>query len=295
MSRKNHNARPNINASAQQKAIHVKLSNTDSTRIRMLNEHCGVEFDTLYSTMIESDTSYQRDIKMNRVNKIVENFDPRLVNPLKISFREGHYYVFDGAHTLAALKKIHKFENFPVMCMIFHGLTYADEAYLFALQRGESQDVASAARIKALIISGDAAAIDFEKRVTDVGFKIAYKSSSAMNTMGCVDKMWRKYNEDPEIFSEALSLLKACWHGEHWSLAANIFGGIFVFLKACKKNYSRDRFIKSMEKADPRTLAKNRSDIGSMDSRYAFAMIKLYNKGSKKGSLNPYMLYDEVA
>lgn len=296
MSRKNHNARSikyQPRQSAQVKQVQVKLGEMDNTPIRMLDEKCGFEFGTLSSTMIETDTSYQRDLDKERIEKIIDSFDPRLVNPLKVSFRDGHYWVFDGAHTLAVLKKINKFENFPVTCMIFHGLDIGDEAYLFALQRGESKAVASAYRIKALVKSGNPAAVDFAKRIKDAGFRIAYKGSSSINAISCVDKLWRKYNEDPETFSEALSLLRDCWHGEHWSLAANVFGGTFVFLKNFGKKYDRARFVKNLSKVgDVIVIEKKMSSIGVKDSRYAFAMAQIYNKGSRKDLLNAYAMYD---
>ena len=34
--------------------------------------------------------TYQRELRVNRVRKIVAKFDPRLVNPPKVSYRNGH-------------------------------------------------------------------------------------------------------------------------------------------------------------------------------------------------------------
>ena len=141
MSRKNRNARRQANKPLNPHAVQMAMDTSPAAdkncaAVRMLDEKCGYEFTRLPSIMLESDTSYQRPIDLKRVQRIVENFDARLVNPLKVSEREGHYYVFDGAHTLAALKEIKKFDNFMVDVMLFHGLAYEDEAYLFALQRG---------------------------------------------------------------------------------------------------------------------------------------------------------------
>ena len=48
--------------------------------------------------------SYQRELNIHRVRKIAAAFDPRLLNPPKVSYRSGRYYVFDGQHTIAVLK-----------------------------------------------------------------------------------------------------------------------------------------------------------------------------------------------
>ena len=153
--------------------------------------------------------------------------------------------------------------------------------------------MASAYRIKALVKSGDTAAIDFTKRIEDAGFRIAYKGSSAPNAFSCVDKLWSKYKEDPEIFSEALNLLRECWHGDHWSLVANVFGGVFVFVKSFKKKYNAVQFVKNLSKVgDVTAIEKKMANIGVKDSKYAFAMVQFYNKGNRKNLLNPYQLYD---
>ena len=295
MSRKNRNARHQNTRPLNTRGIQMRMSGTNpkpQKKLHMVDEKCGYEFTQLSSIALESDVSYQRPIDAKRVTRIVENFDARLVNPLKVSNRDGHFYVFDGAHTLAALKEVSKFDNFMVPCMVFHGLTYEDEAYLFALQRGESKEVATAMRIRALILSGDPKAADFRQRTEEAGFKLSSSHSSASSTFACIEKLWRIYESDPQLYSDALHLLMDCWHGEKWSLAANIIGGMSVFLRAYGKEYNPERFLKKVGAADLGVLNKNRADGPRKDYCYAYAMFRLYNKSGGKGSLEPYALYE---
>ena len=48
--------------------------------------------------------AYQRELNTARVHKIAAEFDERIANEPKVSCRNGHYYVFDGQHTIAARK-----------------------------------------------------------------------------------------------------------------------------------------------------------------------------------------------
>ena len=48
---------------------------------------------------------YQRATDIKRVNEIAKNFDERIANEPKVSFRDGKYFVFDGQHTLLARKR----------------------------------------------------------------------------------------------------------------------------------------------------------------------------------------------
>ena len=293
MSRKNRNARHQTVKPMNTGDVQIsmdKLSEKNNT-ICMLDSKCGYEFTRLPSTMLDSDTTYQRPIDLKRVQRIVENYDSRLVNPLKVSSRDGHYYVFDGAHTLAVLKKINQYGSFMVPCIVYHCLSYEDEAYLFALQRGDSKEVAAAARIKALILSNDTKAADFRKRTEEAGFRLSNSHWAGSGNIACIDKLWRIYESDPKLYSEVLSLLMDCWHGDRWSLAANIVGGMSVFIKTYRGQYSRERFLRNVGCADLAALNKCKPENGKKDFVYAYAMLKMYNKGGR-GALEPYGLYD---
>lgn len=59
------------------------------------------EWKMLKPSEINVDILYQRMIDTNRVARMVKQFNPNLVNPPKVSFRDGKYWVFDGQHTIA--------------------------------------------------------------------------------------------------------------------------------------------------------------------------------------------------
>ena len=293
MSRKNRNARRQNTRSLNAKGIQMSMPETgpdpEEKKLHMVDEKCGYEFTHLSCMVLESDITYQRPIDEKRVARIVENFDHRLANPLKVSNRDGHFYVFDGAHTLAALKEVSKFDNFMVPCMVFHGLTYEDEAYLFALQRGESKEVAAAYRIRALILSNDARACDFRSRTEAPGFRLAPSGRTASKcTLGCIAKLWKIYESDPELYTETLSVLMGAWHGEIWSLNANIVGGLAMFISVFRGQYNTARFLKHVGGTDLTELKKYKdSTAKNKDYSFAFAMFRLYNRIGGTGTLSP--------
>lgn len=95
------------NSAASPKAVAV------SDRIAC-DDKCSYEYKRMPAAWLETDFSYQRKIDAARVERIVNSFDPRLANEVKVSFRDGKFYVFDGAHTLSALKRIHGEEAFKI-------------------------------------------------------------------------------------------------------------------------------------------------------------------------------------
>lgn len=168
------------------------------------DDKCGYEYKRMPAAWLETDFSYQRKIDFARVDRIVNSFDPRLANEVKVSFREGKFYVFDGAHTLSALKRIHGEDSFMVDCKVYYGLSYEDEAYLFALQSGESKDVAFNTRLRALILSGSREATDF--RAYTAQSTIARGSSSA-----CAARRMRCFGTKRAASSAAPRMWRTLW------------------------------------------------------------------------------------
>lgn len=99
---------------------------------------------TLYKLMevssrdLEIPDAYQRKLNTERVAKIVAGFNERIANEPKVSFRDGHYYVFDGQHTIVARKHMNGNNDLPILCKVYYGMTEAD------LSGAAAQDVSSA-------------------------------------------------------------------------------------------------------------------------------------------------------
>ena len=237
---------------------------------------------------------YQRLLRTEKVASIAENFSEYIANDPKVSFRDGKFYVFDGAHTLSALKRIHGEEAFMVDCKVYYGLSYEDEAYLFALQSGESKDVAFNTRLRALMISGSQEATDFRAHTAQAGFQLADGAGSATkNTIAAIAKAYRLYKEyGPEQYVQILQLIADTWNGAAWSVTGYLLGGVAVFLREYGEEYSRPRFIKRLRSATYETLRDEarRQQRGSSDVAHALAVTKLYNLTGGRGTVDPRRL-----
>ena len=258
------------------------------------DDKCSYEYKRMPAAWLETDFSYQRKIDAARVERIVNSFDPRLANEVKVSFRDGKFYVFDGAHTLSALKRIHGEEAFMVDCKVYYGLSYEDEAYLFALQSGESKDVAFNTRLRALMISGSQEATDFRAHTARAGFQLADGAGSATkNTIAAIAKAYRLYKEyGPEQYVQILQLIADTWNGAAWSVTGYLLGGVAVFLREYGEEYSRARFIKRLRGATYEMLREEarRQQRGSSDVAHALAVAKLYNLTGGRGTVDPRRL-----
>ena len=117
----------------------------------------------LNNAMLQVSPDIQRKLSPMRVSEIERNYSPMVANPIKVSFRDGKYYIFDGMHTRAAMCGMNGTDNFPIFCRVFYGLTKEDEARLFAIQFGVSEAVPMGYRLRALAVAKDPQVLDFIK------------------------------------------------------------------------------------------------------------------------------------
>ncbi len=251
----------------------------------------------LDSALLKRDFSYQRPVRMEKVNKIVSEFDPLLVNTLKVSLRDGNYYVFDGSHTLEALRIVKGTEHFPVECRLFKGLTYEKEAELFALQNGRATRIGVPFKIRALAVAGDEDVNAFLDATRDCGFEInPGMKSSKQGTIAAVSKAYSLYGSmGEETYKRMLHLLKGAWLGESWSVSNNMLGGMALFLKTFGDKVKEDRFIKKMGITSSVQVKKEASKVQgtTVAFQYALALARLYNTGGGRGALKVAKLSSE--
>ena len=57
----------------------------------------------LNNAQLQINPRIQRKLSTMRVEKIKENYSPLIANPIKVSFRDGKFYIFDGMHSRTAL------------------------------------------------------------------------------------------------------------------------------------------------------------------------------------------------
>jgi len=198
----------------------------------MNNSTPKYEYMQINSKQIIVDTAYQRILDPERVKKIVSNFNPYTVNAIKVSSRDGKYYVFDGQHTVASLKLRNNNYDLMVECKVYYGLTQADEARQFSEQTGIARGVLTNAKMKSLIVAGDIEIIDLNNIVESVGFHLSFSNSGGNNRIvacGTLFRIYKKVSQAELVY--ILTTIKNSWNGAGGSLNKEILEGMYLFLK----------------------------------------------------------------
>ncbi len=175
---------------------------------------------TLYKLMevssrdLEIPDAYQRKLNTERVAKIVAGFNERIANEPKVSFRDGHYYVFDGQHTIVARKHMNGNNDLPILCKVYYGMTEADEALLFAMQTGYSAALTPSAKLRANLRGEDKASGEFYAATEEAGLHVGFERGGGTGRILCINTAFAEFRRvGAELYKEALTILLEAWGG----------------------------------------------------------------------------------
>lgn len=233
--------------------------------------------------------TYQRKLTAQKSKKIAENFDERIANEPKVSFRDGRYYVFDGQHTIIGRILRNGGKHLPIRCKVFYGLTEEDEANLFAQQTGISTQLSPGAKIRASVFGKNPEDIALVKATESVGLTFDFNRSKGTSRLACAGtarNLFQKYGE--ELYTEALSIIVEAWDGAPDSLRAETLKGVTRFIDLYAGEYDRRRLVACLRRVDPITIyreGRSMSCTMSGDKRYLYQVYSLYNGSSRKYSL----------
>ena len=208
--------------------------------------------------------SYQRKLRAARVAKIVANFDERIANEPKVSYRDGRYYVFDGQHTVAARKTRNHGEDLLIRCKVYRGLTEEEEALLFAQQTGESAKLTPSAQLRALLQGRDPKAMAFRRATEEAGFHIGFDSARGSRRIVCINTAFSKFKlVGAKQYKEALGIISEAWDGIPASLRTEILHGVVGFVSLYHGEYDRLRLVQCLRNTDPLAICRD----GKLDTK----------------------------
>ena len=223
-----------------------------------------------------------------RVNEIAKEFNNYIVNAPKLSFRDGKYWVFDGQHTVAAVRTKNNGKDKSIECKVFYGLTELDECELFIAQNGISSPVALAAKLHAKYNSGDPDVTDFVKWTEKAGFIVSFDKTPGQNRIIAVAKLYTVYKmfSEPLMYVNMLNVIREAWHGAKGSLEGGIIHGVATFYKTYYGEFNRKRLVTVLSSVSPLDIGREAKGYTiSGKTSYARIILKLYNNRTTSSRL----------
>lgn len=245
-----------------------------------------VRFMLLPAKVLRSDLPYQRSCSKYFVKRLVKEFDKNCIRVCRVSEREDEegnlaYYVFDGQHTVEALKAASGSDDCPVYCMIYSGLTYGEEARLFYLQKKLERALVNYDIINAKIESGDEKAIEIQRIANSYGFELGSKvSDNVISATKNLEKIY--FDMGAEVLGRVLMLISDCWYGRKEYLKSSLISALAKVIYIYGEEIDDEKFMAKFETVSMRELlleAKGFSDRGANWSR---AIVSIYNKNNRR-------------
>jgi hypothetical protein len=153
---------------------------------------------------------YQRTTKNRQVKNIAANFDEAWLGIPIVSFRGGEYYLLDGNHRIAALRK----ENYThTKFIVLTGLTYEQEAKYFLSQNKNSSPLSKSNLFNAGLEAKDEMCVNIDKIARANGYKIngSQRDGDAITAIFALEIVAVVYGYD--VLNDTLSLLRKTWDG----------------------------------------------------------------------------------
>lgn len=232
-------------------------------------------------------TEYQRDLRPDKVREIVKTFDPILMDPPVISYREnGRPYCVDGQHRVHALKEILG-ENGEWRCRVYRNLTLAEEARIFGSQ-DDRLETTPLQRYHAGLIAGRSPYVEIAEIVEATGWSIAkHMGGSRQGQIESVGELVRIYKQRRKsVLEKTLQLLQdGIGDGSHAPNQA-ILAGTSQFITWYDGEYEYEHMVSKLRSVGYEWLVTEgdkRRLLDRIDSRSAIGMVlvNLYNRSRR--------------
>ena len=237
---------------------------------------------TLSTSQLTSGLPYQRPVEQKDVDRIIREWNSREITPVVVSFRDGKFNVVDGQHHIEAMRQKAGGRDVIVPCIIHTGMTYEDEAALYARLDRDKKRLTLRQHTKAVVEAGSDAKVMEVKRLTEeVGFVWALKEPTGEPfEIAPIRALLNAYQLlGGEAFARMLSLLAGAWQGTPNSLKASMLSGMALFVKTYETELSDRAFIRRMSIVSPEEIIRLGRIETDVALRFARIILDKYNSG----------------
>jgi hypothetical protein len=218
------------------------------------------------------DGRYQRPVQEQRVERIIRDFDPKLLGTLELSARKnGTFAVIDGQHRYEAVKKLGR-KTIPAL--VHGGLTVKQEADLFARTNMGRKPLTPIQRFRAQVFSGDPDAVALSNLITANGFKVDFaETSQALGVIrGIVTLENALKQHGQEHVNLLLDVVRDLWFGESAATDNNLLRGMSHFLVAYGDRFD-ETHRERLRRTPALTIVRRAKEKTITDSRTAIAAL----------------------
>ena len=246
----------------------------------------GVE-RSIHTGRLTSGLPYQRPVNPKEVERLVREWDGRLLEPAVVSFRDGKFFVVDGQHRIAAMCRMNGGNGVMAACRVYTGLTYEQEAELcYRLDKAKKRLSLSQSTNVLVEAGSDKETLEIKRLVESAGFTWALNKSHGktgeITATRALAEAYRMLGEDG--FLRMLSLMHETWKGEPGSLTASLLSGMALFVKTYGEDFTDRAFITKLSKVEPEEISRRgKADLSTGNGALKCARVILEKYNGRRG------------
>lgn len=222
---------------------------------------------------------YQRSLAENRVTRIALNYEDNLAGTIEVSFAEGHYWVIDGQHRLAAMRK-----NGIRVCrvLIHYGLSLAEEAHLFGRLNSERKAVNPRDLYRAELVEGRERSEVVRDTLAKYGLRVSPSKGHHAREIGAIETLWRMQSR--HVLDDSLRVVTEAWNdGEgtpaYGALEGRVLGAIgnFIYINRGQDRFDPNRLVTVLTRHQPIELLREARAYSTLTVGARVTLYRWYN------------------
>lgn len=244
-------------------------------------------FEVLAIDRLFVDDSYQRPLT-TFAKRIRQQFDPALLGTLIVSARaDDRFAIVDGQTRAAAVRGLAEAGEAPAVlpCLVYAGLSQADEAMLFARLQRERRGIASYHRFRAAVVAGEPEAIAIQALAAEAGYRVG----TGLGFISAVAGLEKVYRRSPAMLRRVLSILRGAWGEQHMPNGETLRG--LGYMLDHNDNVDDERLVERLATVTPENLKRRASALregmghgGGSDKYMAGAIQGVYRSGAVRSA-----------
>lgn len=228
------------------------------------NKGMAIEWIGLNDLIVDS--SYQRGQNRAHIDKIVSNFNPNLVNPVRVFKIGNEYHVIDGQHTREVLRTM-GWEEAP--CLVLNGTTGVEEAADYFVKVNTGRKALRPLEVfNAALTAKNPQAVAIDRIVTSFDLRVAAGTTSGI---AAVKRLERIYKDGGKSALESvLRVITQTWDpDEQHRFHGNMLLGMHLYLMR-EPSVNLERIVTRLKRTSPvDILRKARASAIGSDIAYA--------------------------
>ena len=227
-------------------------------RTESMDKKFKIEYQRINTRDLIPHPIAQREFVKSHGDKLAKQFKWDLYDPVRVSFRDGKYWVIDGQHRLYAIRRNAGGKDVVVLCRVFYGMTELDEAEYFLHKGVIVKDLTVGDNYAVAYKIGDEKVTGMVRGAETAGWTVDFKTKKSRDRITALKALMTCYEAlTYEQYVGALRALKAAWGSDIDAVSGMILKGMSLFYKTYWGRFEPKDLVTRLNRISPTVILRD--------------------------------------